>query len=113
MEYSERYFKHIENCECNIDTIKTTVEAAISRRAPYEVDKDGNKLFYVDSFGYRGPIPGESPECYQAMSKARSEASRASSIPKGCTCIYSSNGVHDSIEPDCPIHEEGMYEEGY
>jgi hypothetical protein len=103
MRYNEKYFKHVDNCQCDIDKIKETMEAAVSRRAPWEVDKDGNGLFYCDSFGWRGPIPGETDECYQAMSKARSEASK---IPEGCTCMYSSNGVWDGLEDDCPLTEE-------
>lgn len=102
MEYSEKYFKHIDNCKCDVDQIKETMEAAVKRNAPYQVDKDGNKLFYVDSFGYRGPIPGECSECYDAMSKARKEANK---IPEGCTCIWVGN-VIDIFEDTCPVHEE-------
>lgn len=103
--YSERYFKHVTGCKCDIDKIKRSMNAAVKRIAPFECDKDGNKLFYVDSFGYRGPVPGETNECYESMSKARSEAN-SSKIPEGCTCCYTSNGVLDLVEPDCPIHEE-------
>ncbi len=102
MSYSEKYFEHVENCKCDIDKIKETMNAAVKRIAPYEADKDGNKLFYVDSFGWRGPVPGETSECYESMSKARSAAS-GGNIPDGCTCIYSSNGVWDGLEDDCPI----------
>ena len=106
MKYSERYFEHVENCKCDIDKIKETMEAAVSRIPPHEVDKDGNKLFYCDSFGYRGPIPGETTECYNSMSKTRSEAQPK--IPDECTCFYSSNGVWDGLEDDCPL-TKGMH----
>lgn len=101
MTYHERYFKHVEDCHCDIEKIKTTMNSAVKRVSPWEVDAQGNRLFYVDSFGYRGQIPGESEVCYQAMSKAREEASK---IPEGCTCCYSSNGVLDLLEYDCPHH---------
>ncbi|KKN37367.1 hypothetical protein LCGC14_0764310 [marine sediment metagenome] len=103
MRYNEKYFEHVKDCKCDIEKVKETMEAAVSRRSPWEIDKDGAALFYCDSFGYRGQIPGETKECYQAMSEIRK---KASSIPDGCTCCYSSNGVLDSVEPDCSIHEE-------
>ena len=103
MRYNEKYFEHVKDCQCDIEKISMTMEAAVKRIAPNEVDKDGNRLFYVDSFGWRGPIPGETDECYQAMSKARSEANK---IPEGCTCLYSSNGVWDGLEDDCPVSVE-------
>jgi hypothetical protein len=107
MKYNKRYFKHVEDCKCDIDKIKETMEAAVSRRAPWEVDKGGNPLFYCDSFGYRGKIPGETEECYMSMSDARSKASK---IPEGCTCIWAN--VLDEYSYDCPHHKhlaEEMY----
>lgn len=77
MEYNEKYFKHAENCQCDIDKIKATVESAVTQRSPHMLDKDGNRLFYVDSFGFRGQIPGECKECYEEMSKARAKAMAA------------------------------------
>ena len=105
MKYNEKYFKHVEDCECDIEKIKETVEAVVKRIAPYEADKDGNKLFYCDSFGYRGPIPGETKECYESMSEARKKANSGNK-PDDCTCFYSSNGVWDGLEDDCPLSEE-------
>jgi len=104
MKYNDRYFEHVEDCQCDIEKISMTMEAAVGRSSGFETDKDGNKLFYVDSFGWRGPIPGETTECYEAMSKARSASQ--TKIPEGCTCIYSSNGVWDGLEDDCPLSEE-------
>ena len=104
--YSEKYFEHVENCQCNIDKIKKTMNAAVARRSPWEVDKDGQALFYCDSFGFRGKIPGETEDCYRAMSDARSKAQEKNKVPDECTCWYSSNGVWDGLEDDCPLTED-------
>lgn len=53
-----------EDCTCDIQKVEATCEAAVNRAAPYMVDKDGNALFYVDSFGLRGRVPGECTVCY-------------------------------------------------
>ncbi len=58
-------------CTCDKDKIEDAKKRAVRRIAPYECDAEGNKLFYVDSFGYRGPFPGECQECYDAMCAAR------------------------------------------
>jgi len=58
---------HLDTCTCDLEKIKETKLAAVKRVAPYYVDKDGNQLFYIDSFGWRGPYPGESQECYKAL----------------------------------------------
>jgi hypothetical protein len=55
----------MKKCKCDIELMEKTIKSAVGRQSPYEVDKDGNKLFYVDSFGYRGLIPGETKECYK------------------------------------------------
>ena len=52
------------DCTCDIQKVESTCEAAVSRKAPYMVDKDGKTLFYVDSFGLRGRVPGECTTCY-------------------------------------------------
>lgn len=76
MKYDPKYFVHIENCSCNLDKIKTTVESAVVQKTPWMLDIHGKGLFSVDSFGFRGRIPGESKECYKAMSKERAKSLR-------------------------------------
>jgi len=54
-------------CTCNTQKVEETCNAAVSRKAPYMVDKNGNNLFYVDSFGLRGQVPGECKYCYDTF----------------------------------------------
>lgn len=60
-----------QKCNCNIELMEQIINAVVSknRKPPYECDKDGNPLFYVDSFGYRDLIPGETRECYKDGAK--------------------------------------------
>lgn len=76
MKYDPKYFVHIDDCPCDIEKIKTTVKSAVVQRTPFMLDVHGKALFSVDSFGFRGRIPGESKECYDAMSKEREKLLR-------------------------------------
>ncbi len=62
---------NMTTCTCDKEMIEDAKRRAVRRIAPYQCDTEGNKLFYVDSFGYRGPFPGECQECYDAMCLAR------------------------------------------
>jgi hypothetical protein len=66
-------------CTCDIKKVEETANAAISRIAPYMVDKDKNKLFYMDSFGMRGPVPGECDLCYETLINKIKESFKAES----------------------------------
>jgi len=66
---------HVENCKCNLKLIEDTKNKATVRKSGYYVDKDDNRLFFVDSFGFRGQYPGESNECYKALVKKINEES--------------------------------------
>ncbi len=59
-----------ENCTCDVEKRQQIIESVVKRVAPYMVDKDDNKLFYVDSFGWRGLIPGECKVCYDRLIEA-------------------------------------------
>ena len=63
-----------EDCTCDFEKRQETLDRAEKRVAPFVVDKDGNELFYLDSFGYRGQIPGECDDCYKRMCEARKKA---------------------------------------
>jgi hypothetical protein len=65
-----------KDCTCNLEQRQATVDAAVERKAPWVVDKDGNRLFYVDSFGWRGRIPGECNVCYERLIEKLKESSR-------------------------------------
>lgn len=82
-------------CSCDKAKIESAKKAAVKRIAPYACDAEGNPLFYVDSFGFRGPFPGECQECYDAMCEARKKAMAFTHAddcavnkgdPNGCDC---------------------------
>lgn len=54
----------MKTCKCDIELMKETIKSVTGRKSPWMIDKNGKELFYVDSFGYRGIIPGETEECY-------------------------------------------------
>lgn len=54
MEYNERYFKHVDNCECNIEKITETMEAAISRHARMKSIKMATSFFMLTLLGTEG-----------------------------------------------------------
>ena len=51
-------------CSCDRARLEQVANAAVKRVAPYMVDVDGKQLFYIDSFGLRGQVPGECDACY-------------------------------------------------
>ncbi len=67
---------HLENCTCDLEKIAEIKSIATERKGSWVVDKDDNRLVYVDSFGWRGRYPGESNDCYHALiQKLRSQNS--------------------------------------
>lgn len=61
---------HIEGCSCDLDLMEEIKKRSIKRKSNgMIIDSEGNELLYVDSFGMRGPIPGESKDCYNALIK--------------------------------------------
>jgi len=54
------------SCTCDVGMIADAKSRAVRRIAPFMCDAEGNQLFFVDSFGMRGPFPGECVECYDA-----------------------------------------------
>jgi hypothetical protein len=56
-----------ENCTCDVEKRQAIVNSVARRIAPWAVDENGNQLFYVDSFGWRGRIPGECESCYKRL----------------------------------------------
>ena len=65
------------SCACDKEMIEDAKRRAVKRIAPYQCDIDGTPLFYVDSFGYRGPFPGECITCYRDMCEKRKAAARS------------------------------------
>lgn len=63
------------SCSCDKDKIEDAKRRAVRRIAPYMCDEDGTRLFYVDSFGFRGPFPGECKACYDRVVKGMQEES--------------------------------------
>lgn len=57
----------VEDCACDRPLLERTANAAVKRVAPYMVDSEGTKLFFMDSFGLRGQVPGECDACYAAF----------------------------------------------
>jgi len=77
MAFPKKIFvKPGENCACDLEKRQATLDNSEKRVAPFVVDKDGNQLFYIDSFGWRGQIPGECDDCYKRMCEARSKAAK-------------------------------------
>lgn len=102
------------SCSCDKNKIEEAKVAAVQRIAPYMCDVNGNRLFYVDSFGYRGPFPGECDECYDRLTgkppaldkmneaQLRIEIARLEDLvvdffDAGC---FAMNGVVDDIDAE-------------
>jgi len=61
--YWRPIFHVAEGCTCDKEAMETACATAVRRVAPFMVDAEGKKLFYVDSFGMRGSLPGECKPC--------------------------------------------------
>ena len=51
-------------CTCVKRLVAKTKETATRRVGAFLVDAESVPQIYVDSFGFRGKIPGECDECY-------------------------------------------------
>ncbi len=71
--YMAKFPTHADPCTCDQDKIDETVKAAVGYKGHRVVDKDGNVLYTVDSFGFRGQFPGEADACYAANVKKCNE----------------------------------------
>lgn len=66
-----------DKCTCDTAKLDATCKAVYTQRTPWMCDKDGNKLFWVDSFGWRDRVPGECDDCYTCFNDERVAASKA------------------------------------
>jgi hypothetical protein len=66
-----------EKCTCDTAKLDATCKAVYTQRTPWMLDKDGNKLFWVDSFGWRERVPGECDDCYTRFDEGRKAAAKA------------------------------------
>lgn len=58
---------HVNECTCDLEKIQQIKDLVAEEKRSFFIDKDSNKLFYVDSFGWRGSYPGECDDCYAAL----------------------------------------------
>ena len=63
-----------DDCACDLEERQSILDRAEKWVTPAIIDKNGNKLFYIDGGGWRGQIPGECDDCYKRMCEARKKA---------------------------------------